>query len=696
MNLAWRNGAVPVRVAETSANFHRLLGMTPVVGRTFSPDEDKPGHTNLAVISYSLWQQLFGGDFGVTGSSIQLNGVLLTVIGVAPPQFDYPGTTSVWIPTVFDSERVPKLGAFVFQTMGRLKSDVNIQQAGRVYESEIQRNAPGFLHPDDPNPSRLLSIREELSGPVGKAAWVLAGMSLFVLLAACANVAHLLLSRIAERRDEISMRAALGASPARVMQQLTTEALVLTGAAAALGLIVAIYISKIASGVAPPVLAIQQYTILDWRVVAFAGALAVLTGILFGVFPSFLAGHMRSQTQTMRAQPGSPGTTTARVRFTLLALQACVTIVLLSTSVTMGRTFLQLLATDLGFRPENAVTMSVSLQGTKHRSGAAQWRYYSDVLERLRGLLGVEAAGAVGHLPLANNVYMVNAVKLDSGQVIGEVVTNGATAGYFRAMGTKFLAGRDFQPAIRAGSEPVVIVNEAFARVAGLGTHVVGRRITASWTKTPYLIAGVVETSRSSGPARPGVPMIYWPVEEEPSSALTFVARVHGDANAYLAKCRDAVKTVDPGVPIYGVSTLEQRRANVLARPRMLTTTTLLLSLLALFLAIVGTFGVAAQTVVQRSREIGIRVALGGSHARIRAMLLHESLAPTVAGAAMGIAIAIAGDRYVKHLVDNVPGIGTWAWAAAGALLTLSAFVAAWRASARLLRIHPSDAVRVQ
>ncbi len=696
MNLAARNGAVRVRVTETSANFYRLLGVFPAAGRTFAPDEDKPGRTNVAVISHSLWQQLFGGDPGIPGASIALNGVPLTVIGVAPPRFDYPANSDVWVPTVFDFERVPKRGAFVFQTVGRLKSGVGIERARTAFLPEVERNAPELLRADDLNRAQLLSIREELSGPIGKAAFVLAGLILFVLLTACANVAHLLLSRIAERRDEIVMRAALGASRARLVQQLSTEAMVLAGAGAVLGLIVAIYTSQAVSKVAPPVVATQQYAVLDWRVIGFAAALAGATGILFGVLPGLLAGHMNSPALIVRTQPGSASGRTARVRFTLSVLQACITLVLLSASIAMGRGFLQMLDTDLGFRPANAVTMTVSLQGTKHQSAAAQRRYYGEVLERVRAIPGVEAAGAVSYLPLASNVYMANAFKLDSGQVIGQVVTNAATAGYFRAIGTRLLAGREFGPVTRVGSEPTVIVNESFARAAGFGTYLVGRRITAPWTHTPYLIAGVVATSRIAGPAHPGAPMIYWPVDEEPPPNLTFVARVKGAADTYLAKCRDAVKAVDLGVPVYQVATLEQRRADVLARPRFFTTATLLLSAMALFLAVVGTFGMVAQAVVQRSREIGIRMALGGSPARLRMMLLREGIGPTAAGAVIGIPIALAGGRYVEHLVENVRSIGVWTYAAAACLLTLAAVLAAWRASGRLLAIQPADAVRAQ
>jgi putative ABC transport system permease protein len=675
MNLSLRHGALRVRVAETSANFLELLGTPAVFGRAFTAGEDAPGRTRVAVISHSLWHQLFGGSPAALGGSVHLNGTPLTIIGVAPPKFDYPSGTSVWMPTVFDFENVPKHGAFFFQTIGRLKPDLTVAQSRRLFEAEVQRDDPESLRADEPNRARILSIRDELSGPIRRAGWVLSAMILLVLLTACANVAHLLLSRITERRQELALRTALGASRARLIQQLTTEAAALTLTGAAAGLLVAHWASQLASAVAPPQLAVQQYTILDWRVVAFAASLAVVTGIIFGVLPFLLLGRMH-----------------ASIRSTLLAVQAGLTIVLLASSGALGQTFLQLLDTDLGFRAGNVVTMSVSTQGTKYR-GAALWQYYSEALARLSSTSGVLAAGAVSYLPLATKAYMAGSFKLDSGQTIERVVTNAATPDYFRAMGTSFLAGGDFgrgQP-----SDPVVIVNEAFARTTSLGTRIIGRSITANWSDTPYRIAGVVETSRAAGPSHQGTPMIYWPVEEEPPPNLTFVARVEGDAGASLARCRDALVAVDRQVPVHDVRTLEQRLAEVLARPRFFTTATLFLTVVALFLAALGIFGTAAHAVAQRSREMGIRMALGASYGRLRTMLLRESIAPVVLGAGAGIALALSAGRYLEHLVSGVRPIEAWTCAAA-ALLLAAALTAAWRATARLLAIQPAEAVRSQ
>jgi predicted permease len=698
MNLTGERDALRVKVAETSANFFQLFGTKPVLGRTFASDEDVLGHNAVVVISYGVWQQLFGGDPGVTGTSLHVNGARLTIIGVAPANFDYPGKTDIWMPTVFDFEKIPKRGAFLIQTLGRLKQDVSIRQAREMFEAEVRRTNPESresLSLEEQNRPPIVSLQDQLAGPVRQASWVLAGMTLLVLLTACASVAQLLLSRATERRQELEIRAALGASRARLMQQLITEATVLTLTGAALGLVVAHWASRIVSSVAPAQLATQEYSVLDWRVLGFAAALAFAMGIVFGVVPVWLIGRLQPRGDLMRNQPGTRNIGTKRARMGLIALQAALTLSLLTRSVALGRTFVQLLHVELGFRPASVVTLNVSLQGTRHR-GAGEWQYYNEALHRLRGLPGVQAAGAVSYLPLANNIYMANDFKLDSGQTVQRIVMNAVTPGYFRAMGTSFLAGHDFAENEMQHSETSVIVNEAFAQSTGLGQHIVGRRVKAPWSNKPYLIGAVVSTARVGGPAYPGGPEIYWPIEGEPPAALTFVASVRGDSEVYLAKCRDVVRSVDAGVPIYDVKTLDQRLADTLSRPRFYTTATLFLAALGVLLAAVGIYGTAAHSIAQRRQEMGVRMALGASHQRVRRTMMFESLAPIILGAAVGIAGSIASGRYLGHLIENAARPTAWTCTAAASFLVLTGMVAAWAATARVLSIDPADAIRAE
>lgn len=696
MNLIGNREAFRVKVAETSANFFSLLGANPVVGRSFAPDEEILGHNAVAVISYGLWQQFFGGDPGVLNKSININGHRLDIRGVAPASFDYPGKTSIWIPTVFDFEKIPKRGAFLIQTIGRLKGGVTLQRAQKIFDAEVRRAHPELLRTvstDEQNRPHLATLQTRLAGPLRDASWALSAMTLLVLLTACANVAQLLLSRAIERRHELAVRTALGASRARLLQQLVTEATLLTTAGAALGLIVAYWTARLASSVAPAQLAVQQYTIWDWRVLGFTVALAIISGLVFGILPAWLVGRSQRSAYFVRNQPGTQDRGTRRARGVLIALQAALTLGLVTSSLTLGRTFLQLVQADLGFRPAHVVTLHVSLQGTRH-AGRGEWGYYSEALHRLRAAPGVDAAGAVSYLPLANSIYMADAMKLDSGQSVQGVVMNAVTPGYFRAMGIGFLAGSDF--AERQGSERAVIVNQAFVQEARLGETILGRNVTASWSRRPYRIAGVVRATRFAGPAYASQPEIYWPVQEEPPQALTFVARVQGAPEAFLARSRDVLKAVDPEVPVYDVKTLDQRLADVLARPKFYTTATFVLAALSILLAAAGIYGTTAYALAQRRHEMGVRMAVGASRARIRSMLLRESLVPILYGGTAGVVLSALSGQYLSHLLESAAQQPFWALMAAAAILLFTGLAAAWSGTAGVLSIDPAEALRAE
>src|SRR6185369_16281137 len=288
-----------------------------------------------AVIGYGLWQQTFGGDPNVLGATIRLNGIPLTVIGVAPPGMDFPARTAVWTPTIFDLEKLPKNDAIFWKTIGRLKPGMNLAEANRLYAAEWGRLRPGALKTYQLDDLRWRLLRDELAGPVRQASLVLLGVVFFVLLIACANVAHLLLSRITERRPELVVRYALGASRARLVQQLITESTLLTVTAAAAGMVIAQWASRLASSAQPVPLAAQEYTLLDWRVLAFAAGVAVLTGLVFGVLPASLIARIQ------RLQPAGAGA--SRMRVALIGLQAVFTVMLVAGSVTMSRNFLKLM-----------------------------------------------------------------------------------------------------------------------------------------------------------------------------------------------------------------------------------------------------------------------------------------------------------------------------------------------------------------
>lgn len=691
MNFDSGREALRVKVTETSANFFSMLGAGMSLGRAFGEGEDEGGRTHVAVISHGLWQEAFGGDPSVLGSTIHLNGVALTVVGVAAPGFDYPGKVNVWTPTVFDFETVPKHGAFVVETIARLKRGVSMRQAREAFRAQASAASPQSYAAGNAEVPTVVGLRDQIASALRQSALILAGVVLLVLVAACANVAQLLLSRATERREELALRSALGASQARLVQQLTTEAMALTCAGAALGLVVALGTCRLASAVLPAELATQTYSLLDWRVLLFAVGLALAAGAFFGVMPGWITGRFGSP--FTRVQPGVQTRASRGMRSAIIALQVAITLVLIAGSFTLGSAFLHLRGRDLGFRPANVVTLNVSLQGTKYQ-GRAAWEYYSTVLERLRAIDGVKEAGAVGYLPLANDVYMAGTIKLDSGQQVGQVVLNGTMPGFFGAMGTRILAGRDFRMEDGGSGGPTVMVNEAFAREAHAGNNLVGRSIIAPWTEHPYMISGIVETVRLAGPEFDGGPQVYWPVREDPGPKLTFVVKTRGDASRFVAQCRNVVLGVDRSVPVFQAETLDERLERTLARPRFYTTAVVFLGCLALLLAVTGIYGAASYTVEQRKHELGVRVALGAMPEGVRRMILRQSLRPVMLGLVAGLAGAIASERLMEHLITGAQAFGWTTCVSAVAVLVATAALATWGATVRILAIDPIQALR--
>jgi len=699
MNLTLAHDSARVQVTETAANFLRLLGAEPEYGRGFAPDEDLPGRNSVAVIGYGVWQQFFGGDPRVLGSTIRVNGTPLTIIGVAPRTFDYPEKTAIWTPTIFDFERIPKAGAFGSTTIGRLKPGVSMAQATAMFQAEVERESAGRPRPKIPgwtNQPELFSLRDRLAGPVRSASLVLMGVVFFVMLIACANVAHLLLSRVSDRRQELAVRAALGASRARLVQQLITEAIVLTGAAAIAGIAVAHWTARLAAIAQPAQLSARQYDVLDWRVIAFAIGLALLTGVVFGVLPVSLIRRMQPGQDAIRVRPGASAS--GRMRGILIAMQAALSVALAAGSFSMGRSFLKLLGTDLGYRTTNVVTLNVSLAGTRYGDQNRARQYYDDALQRLRAIPGVESAAAASYLPLVPiKMFIGGQFKLDTGGPGVLAASVQASSGYFRTMQTELVQGREFNDTDRSGSERVVIVSEDLARGLGVGT-VLGRKLNLAWRGEPKwaTIVGVVRSQRLSGPANGGLPQLFRPIEQSPPDFVTFVAKVRGNPEAYLAVCRDAVQQTDRQVPVYDVKTLDQRLADTLARPRFYTTAILFLTGFALLLAVIGAYGAAAYSVAQRTHEMGIRIAVGASPHRLRSMLLRQSMAPVAIGILAGAIGAVWLGRLLQHLIATAEPIGGWISAVAALTLAAATAVAVWTAIERIVRLDPTTALRVE
>jgi putative ABC transport system permease protein len=684
VNIGGTRVGTRAHIAQTSWNFFSVLGMQPVLGRGFTPDEEVngtgwglPGRNAVAVIGYGLWQQLFGGDPKVLDTTIRIDGIPLTIIGVAPPGFDYPGKAVLWKPAAFSP------GNNGWTAVARLKPGISWPQARGAFAVEIERmsSQSGGIDYSTLHPS-ITPLQDGLAGPVKNASLMLMGAVLFVLLIACTNIANLQIARTADRASELSVRSALGASRSRLMRQLLTECLLLSFVATLAGLLVAFWTTTFAAKVQPPPLGTQSYSILDGRVLIFTSVISVLTALIFGVLPSLHIGNIH----TFGSRSSSRAHGSRLLRESLIVAQIALTIILLAGSVSLGNAFMHLMKTDRGYDVKGIVTVNVSLDGTSHQTNQRQLPYFEEVLDRIRNLPGVRSASATEFLPLYASAFVGGPFGVDGRLPKKNSTMLPVLSGYFQTMGGQVLYGREFTEAeIRSGAK-VAVVNERFAAEFGATRDVVGHQLTIEGD-TPWRIVGVVKGMEyETDPTLSGSNQVFVVSFKPGSFFSTFVARVDGRAEDRLAVIRDTIQSVDRQVPVFGVKTMQQRLDEVFARPRFYRTAAWIFAAFALLLAVIGIYGIVSHAVVQRTQEIGVRMALGTTPVQVRSMLLRQGLLLVMAGAIPGIAGAQLTGRFLQLLIDGAKSIDTLTSAALVLFLALVASMSIWSATRRIAR----------
>jgi len=674
-NLGSAEHAVRAHVAQTSWNFFSLLGVQPALGRTFTPGEDTPGRNAIAVIGYGLWQELFAGDARALGSTVRVNGMPLTVVGVMPAGFDFPGHAVLWKAAQFSP------GNNGWETVARLQPGISWTQARAAFTAEMDRLAPD-RRLNLRFPPKIAPLEDQLIGPVKKASWLLMAAVALILLIACTNVANLLLARTADRAAELSIRSALGASRARLIRQVLTECVLLSSIAASAGLVVAHWTTALTARVQPAPLATQSYSILDSRVLGFTVMAALVSGLFFGVLPSLQAGRMHAL--TARASIGGRGS--RLIRDSLVAAQVMLTIVLLTASVSVGRAFAHLMRIDRGFNVSGLVAVNVSLPGTTRDVAGRQLPYFQEALARIHRLPGVVDASATEFLPLYATGFVGGPFGLDGRPPKQSSMFVPVMADYFRTMRAKVLYGRDFTPADIQSNAKVAIVNEEFARQFGQPEDVLGHQITFG-SETPRRIIGIVKGMDYMTEGA-NTTQIFVPAHSPGGFFSTFVVRVAGDAEELVPLIRDAIRSVDPHVPVFGAKTMEQRLQDALARPKFYSTAIQFFAGFAALLAAIGIYGIVFYAVAQRMQEMGVRMALGTTSVRVRTMLLRQGMLTIAAGAVPGIAAALIGGRFLENLIEGAKPIDAGATAIAVLSIALIAATAIW---AGTRRIHGLD-----
>ena len=684
VNLGGMRVGSRAHVAQTTWNFFSVLGTQPVLGTGFAPDEDVngtgwglPGRNAVAVIGYGLWQQLFGGDPKVLGATIRIDGNPLTVVGVAPPGFDFPGRAVLWKPAAFSP------GNNGWGTVARLKPGISWPQARAALAVEVERlsSKQGGIDYSRLHPS-MASLRDALAGPLKNASLMFMGAVLLVLLIACTNVANLQIARTTERAAELSIRTALGASRARLARQLLTECLFLSFVATLGGLVIAYWTTSLSVKIEPPPLGTQSYSILDGRVLVFTLMVSVITTLALGVLPSLYLSRIRA----FGARSSSRTRGSRLVRQSLVAAQVMLTMILLAASVGLGSAFGHLMRIDRGYDVNGVVTVSVSLDGTTHQLDKRQLPYFEQVLDRIRSLPGVRAASATEFLPLYASAFVGGPFGMDGRPAKLNSTMVPVLSGYFQTMAGRILCGREFTDAeVRSGAN-VAVVNERFAAEFGGPQEVLSHQLT-NGEDTPSRIVGVVRGMEyETDPTLANSNQVFVPSSSPGSFSSTFVVRVDGRAEDHLATIRDTIQSVDPQVPVFSVKTMQQRLDEFFAIPKFYRTAVWAFAGFALLLAVIGIYGIVTYAVVERTQEMGIRMALGRTPAQLRVMLLHDGLVMVVAGAISGMAGARLTGHFLESLIDGAKSVDMATSAGLVLFLALVASTSIWSATRPLAK----------
>jgi predicted permease len=679
-------------IAMTSSNFFSLLGARPVIGRP-----PAPGDHAVAVISYALWQDLYAGSDQVLGKTIYVHGLQphpdepLIIVGVMPADFDYPATTVLWKTPEYSR------GNNGWTAIGRLKPGIGWTQARAAFLSDVHQLEPHRRFRPDWIPM-MMPLQDQLAGHVKNASLLLMGVVVLTLLIACANLANLMLARTADRQHELSVRSALGASRARLIQQALTECLLLAIVSAGLGLLVAVWATSLASKVQPAALPSQTYTILDARVLAFMVGLAVLSAVLFGLLPALSVGRTH-----LFAARGSTGLRSSRiVRDVLVAAQVALTIVLLTASVSVVRAVSHELHIDRGFRAGGVVTASVALHGTVRDKPGLRLQYFEEVLDRLRRVPGVRSASSTEFLPLLSEKFLGGPYAFDghpSAQGTSTAVIP-IMADYFATTGGHILYGREFTDAEVRSNANVVLINETFARLWLRPVDLVGHMVTGP-DRTVRRIIGVVRNLDFMGQYISDAfdvdpPETFIPAHNPGGLDSTFVVNVEGQPEHHVAAIRAALQSVDHGVPVYGVESMQQRMDRAFARPKFYRTALVFFASFALLLALIGIYAVVSYAVTQRTHEMGVRLALGTIPTRLRTRFVRHGLATVFIGTFGGIACAVGSGKLLDSLIEGAKALDFATYVLATMSICLVTAASIWVATRRIASLDVVEILRTE
>ena len=698
-NLTGIDEPVEVARAIATATFFRVLDVAPELGRVYTPEEDAPNGPNVVVLSHRLWERHFRARRDALGARLELDGRPFTVIGVMPATFGMEGSKAeLWTPMQLNPgvDYRTRTGRYL-TSIARLKPGVTPERA-HADMSAIARRLEA-VHPifNRGWGANVVPMYEQVVGGVRRALLVLGGVVAFVLLIACANVANLLLARSTARTREVAVRAALGAGRGRMVRQLLTESVVLAALGGAVGLLLAYWGVQGVKALAPRGVPRVASISIDGWTMAFTLVVALVTGLLFGLVPALQAGRGNLQTVLREGSRGS--TSSGRARAVLVAAQVALSLVLLIGAGLMLRSFASLQAVDPGFDPDGVLTGRVQLAGQRFRASSAATAFFEQLLDRVEKVPGVESAGAINWLPFGGDgsatSYWIEGRPVPSPGTEFVADVRGVDPRYFRTMRIRVKRGDPFDARANTESPKQVVVNEAFVRVHFPTSNPIGEHVVMPWGDTLRgEIVGVVSDTKHAGLDSAARPMIYWAMKQFPTNFMTLVVRTNGDPMRLAPAIAREVRALDANQPFADPKPLDAYLSQSVAQRRFSMTLLGVFSALALVLAALGIYGVLAYSVAQRTREIGVRMALGARDSTVAGMVVREALGVVLVGLVVGVAGALALTRVLATLLYDISPTDPLTFIGVTLALGAVAVTASYFPARRAARVDPIVALR--
>jgi len=702
-----------------SGNYFDMLRVTPIFGRGFAPDEDKiPGAHAVVVISHSLWQRRLGSDPNIAGKTIDLNSRPYIVLGVAPESFKgtkFGLSLDFWAPMAMAEElrRDPKVlserGSHWMTVIGRLKPGVSLDQASAEMSAIAQRLNQAYPN-DRANTTRAL-VRTEIDGRWDEAATIVKSGSAIalaitglILLIACANVANLLLARAASRRKEIGVRLALGASRARLIRQLLTESLLLSILGGAGGLILAYWVTGLMQAFVPnlPYNMLNDFFALDSRALVFTLIVSLATGLVFGLAPAWHASNP-DIAPVLKGDSGSQSGKTRRftLRNSLVVAQVTLSLTVLVCGGLFIKSFRNAQKMDPGFNPQGVLLIQLNPQLIGYDEDQTK-NFFTQIVERTSSLPGVQVASVARLVPLSdssnsNGPILKEGEQLAPGSAGRSILNNVVSPGHFKTLEIPLLAGRDFDERDRKGAQRVIIVNERMAQMLWPGESAIGKHVFIGASgKNALEVVGVVRTGKYRALAEDPRPYYYWPMAQRGPDGMTLIVRTAGDPRSLVNTIRGEVEAIDRRIPLFAIKTMNEFMSWPLWAPNMAATLSLAFGLVALLLSAVGLYSVMAYVVSQRTREVGIRMALGAKRVDVLRMITVQGMKLAVIGIAIGFLLSLALSRVLSSVLIGVSVYDVTIFSVVPLLLTLVAFIACLVPARRATKVDPLVALRYE